>query len=1132
MKRLLLLSAKTTVRAFMLLGVVLVLTDAVWEARGIPDWGANFICAAFAERGISLHADNIRAGLARGVVIEQARVRLDWQGMPLLVNCREIQLRAQLSELILGRFQVRELSFTGAGVALYFGPVPAVASTRTALRLERCSGLARRQRDGVVGLTVGGMAEKISVHLEAEIRGLEATPFAGAGTSPTAGAQPTRPGTTQRAERRPSAETYLARVSDLLKTCPLSERDAYLSGKLVVDLQQPQDLRFDGEIGLAEIVLGDLLVSRFKSGLHYQHSEIRLASLNLILGRDETISGDVVLDLAAQRLSGRVKGHVYPYTLWRFQSTPPPDWLEHVQTPVPLDVTMALEPSPLAPSQWQMRAEVVGRNLQFTGLAVSQFRAGGTWNGQDLTVENWRADLDPRGTEFAEGRFTWHRVDGTLEGEGTLRANLDERVIQANLPAVTQALRRVDFPAPVTLQVSLPRSPPDWRRWRGSVTLATDSVRVWDRTLTPVKLVAHLDAGVIDLETLTAGCPEAPADVLAVTATLDLAQAIDSGTWQVLAEVRGKAILEPAIAGSRTPPATAWQEAVVLRGMALFTPATGSLDVAAEGTAYPDRWYATFVPRIGLPASHIARDIRSALGAPACIMLTATRPDRSRPPRLSASVSAAGARYADLEFRTVQGDLEVSRDMIEFTGLSATTTAGDDLTVDQLRIDFEPLAVTICNARVIGNPELAQTFIDDREGKAIYRSVWRDFRWTPGHPATIDLHQLVYQQGAGRQAWTLTLDADLRAAQASYRDLPVQRLAAKVLLDLPDSVVVRDARVETDAATVEGDVTILTGKNPTCSFKVRQVQGGQDPRRILRLLNPEWDAALSLLSFSPESAVDCGGSFHLSGEPMLQLSGTLSTPYCIFRGLRVDEPRVQWRLRQSAVHWNLTSGRLFGGPIALTGVYDVEDGSGTVAFRGDAMVLKDVAAQFGLSGMDLAQEGAISAHCRLQILRGWAGRDLQVYGDGNLSITQADLWRVPLFNTLGRLLDVSFLNRITGGKTTGLGRITRLDAELGLNGDRMIVRSLTTDGTIVSLRGNGEYCWETDRINLAVSGETLDRAGLVGWIFKPLSWAFFNAELTGTSKDNKWRLSTVLSKVLPGSSGGNSGDALEPLPEP
>jgi hypothetical protein len=1122
MKRLLILSARTTVRAGVLLALVLLLTDAAWEARGIPEWGANFIYAALAERGISLHADNIRAGLVRGVVIENARVRLDWQGLPLVANCQAMQARPLLTDLAQGRLLVRDLTFRGAAVALYFGPVPTDPSTRTALRLERCSGLARRNRDGIVNLTVDGMAEKISVHLEAELRGMEATRFADAGRNPP-------PTVAVAAAPRTTIESTLARVSGLLKTCPLSERDAYLSGKLAVDLQRPQDLTFDGEVGLAEIVLGDLLISRFKTGLHYRRGEIRLDALNLILGRDEIIAGDVLLDLAAQQVSGRLKGQVYPGTLWRLQSSPLPDWLQHVQVPTPLAVTAVLAPSPLAPSQWQVQAEVAGRNVQFPGLGVSQFSARGSWNGQDLAVERWRAELDARGTEFAEGRFAWHQADGTVEGDGTLYANIDERLLQANLPALTQRLRRVEFGAPVALHVSLERSPPDWRQLRARVALTTHSIRVYDRTVIPLNLAARLQGGVLDLETLTAGFPDAPADTLSLTATLDLAQAIDSGTWEVLAEVRSKAILEPVAAGSPALPPSAWEEAVSLRGALLFTPAIGSLDVAAEGTVYPDRWYATFMPRLGLPDNHVIRGIRSALGTPAAILLTVTQPDRSQALRLNASVSAAGARYADLDFRTVQGDLELTRKALEFTDLRATTAAGDEITVEGLRIDFEPLAVAIRNARVIGNPELAQAFIDDRAGKAIYRSVWRDFRWSADHPALIDLNHLLYQQGPGRQAWTLTLDADMRAEQASYRDLPVRALTAKVLLDLPESVTVRAARVETDTATVEGGVTILTGKNPTCTFEVRQVQGGQDPRRILHLLNPAWDGALNLLSFSPGSAVDCSGSFHLSGEPMLQLSGTLSAPYCMFRSLRVDEPRGQWRLRQSVVQWNLTSGKLFGGPVAVTGAYDVDAGTGTVAFRGDGMALKDAAVQFGLAGSNAAQEGSIAAHCRLQLLRGWAGRELQVYGDGNLSLSQADLWRVPLFDPLGRLLDVTFLSRLTGGKSTGLGRITRLDADVGLNGDRMIVRSFSTDGTIVSLRGSGDYCWETDRIHFVLSGETLDKAGIVGWIFRPLSWAFFNAELTGTSKDNKWRLSSVLSKALLGGSASDSGDAPGPL---
>jgi hypothetical protein len=280
--------------------------------------------------------------------------------------------------------------------------------------------------------------------------------------------------------------------------------------------------------------------------------------------------------------------------------------------------------------------------------------------------------------------------------------------------------------------------------------------------------------------------------------------------------------------------------------------------------------------------------------------------------------------------------------------------------------------------------------------------------------------------------------------------------------------------------------------------------------------------------FSPDTAVDCRGSFYLNRQPLLQLSGSAQGASLHFHGLQIQAPVAQWGLSGSQVRWNLTSGRLFGGPVAVTGVYDLDAARGTVAFRGDSMAMEQVAEYLDMKREEATQQGQLSAHCRLDILQGWAGRPLQVYGDGNLSLQQADLWRVPFFDQLGRVLDVTFLNRLTGGKASSLGRVTRLDADLGFAGDRVVVRSLATDGTIISLRGHGQYCWETDAIHLSVNGQALDSAGLVGLIFRPLSWAFFNAELTGTARDSKWRLTTALSKALPGGSEAPTDDA--PLP--
>jgi hypothetical protein len=80
---------------------------------------------------------------------------------------------------------------------------------------------------------------------------------------------------------------------------------------------------------------------------------------------------------------------------------------------------------------------------------------------------------------------------------------------------------------------------------------------------------------------------------------------------------------------------------------------------------------------------------------------------------------------------------------------------------------------------------------------------------------------------------------------------------------------------------------------------------------------------------------------------------------------------------------------------------------------------------------------------------------------------------------------------------------------------------MVTDGTVVSLSGSGEYSWRTDRIEFDVIGETFRKLPVFSWVTKPLSWAF-NARLSGTSKDYKWRLNNALKRAIVGEGDSSS----------
>jgi hypothetical protein len=282
------------------------------------------------------------------------------------------------------------------------------------------------------------------------------------------------------------------------------------------------------------------------------------------------------------------------------------------------------------------------------------------------------------------------------------------------------------------------------------------------------------------------------------------------------------------------------------------------------------------------------------------------------------------------------------------------------------------------------------------------------------------------------------------------------------------------------------------------------------------------------VEFAPDSTVVCQGSFFLSGEPMVRISGTLKTPFASYKGLALEDLESTWRVTPGTIGWDVTQSRVFDGDMQLTGVYDIANRTGHIALNSARMSFPAVMKRFHSGSKENGEPlpGLMSVNCRLQILHGWAGKDLQLMGNGRLSITESDLWRVPLLTGLGRLLDMTMLNRLTGGRLSSLGTITRLDADLDFNGDRLLVPNLKTDGTIVSLRGSGEYSWESSRLFFQVTGHTLSKVGILSFALRPLSWVF-NAELTGTTDDYKWRMVTAFEKAL----SGDSDEGLPPLEE-
>ena len=84
-----------------------------------------------------------------------------------------------------------------------------------------------------------------------------------------------------------------------------------------------------------------------------------------------------------------------------------------------------------------------------------------------------------------------------------------------------------------------------------------------------------------------------------------------------------------------------------------------------------------------------------------------------------------------------------------------------------------------------------------------------------------------------------------------------------------------------------------------------------------------------------------------------------------------------------------------------------------------------------------------------------------------------------------------------------LGEITRLDARLTFNGQKVRVADFETNGTLLALQGNGDYNFATKELLFNIQGQALKDDGLVSWVFSPLSW-LFEVQLYGTADNYKW----------------------------
>ncbi len=1042
-------------------------TDLWLEWQGVPAGGLEIIQGALLRQGIQVTIGELRVGLVKGVVANRISIfDADAPGEPM-AEAQQISLQLSRRDLLSGRIRLRSLRFDRLGV--YLPNLPGNPQSLHKRFLGRFTGEARLHRSRLEVANVVGDLAGVRFQIQGEV--LDFTPDP---------------------QRKPLGVLGWKHLLDRLPADSRDQVEAFMETAFVngvpqgdgwVDLSftipaaRPAAAKVSGSLSLSDVTIRDAEFHKIRTRFQFRDGALSLQQFNARLNADQSLNGDLVVDLRRQLLSGEAHGAVRPDVLAYLLRRPLPKAMRDADFTTPIRFKLELQPSPWRdleklnarltletgfvyfPDFSFESAEVVmeavpgqsrSGKLDLTGLRIRDVRidkvkAGLAFDGSQLIVR----DLDIRsgstageqlsGTlsynlrdEMLAGDLSGHLLPGTLASlvpgiPESVQTACGELKAEDKAPAVTCHLD----PSPVTRPLE----------WRGELNVRLEPVRYRDLALQGGSVRAVLEPGAVtaEAEFILAG---EPAQSVQGRFKVDLARQRLSGT------------LDARILADR-----------LLRGLRLEDVATG-----------------------GLLIHH---------GAPAVIHLDiADSPLFPLDWNGTGRITAADASYEDLRFLSGSCDLRLEPGRISFLNLSGTTAVGDTLN-GNLEVTTRRIEVVIRDCVIRGDPRLVRVFVGRGQSREVFDSIFAGFVWDPANPPVSQIASMLYRDSADGRVWSLLLDAHITAKNATRKELKAEVVDVTLKLNLPDSLTLNPVHVDVGDNHADGSAEFYFTGLPLCRFRLK---ADGDPRLLLKSLNPDWDKFFDNTRFVGKTSYACDGNFFLlTPEPRPVLRGTLKSEQAWYRQLQVDDFSVRWQMQDTQLAWMPMTGRLFGGAVYSTGAYDFVADSGRLDYNAVRVNLQRLLQALGRVEKPQAIQGLVSANGSLELYRpSEPGAHLALHGDGRVWVRDGDLLNLKLMSNLGTVVGMS-----------NLGKITRFDADLTFAGNQVGVPEFTTDGTVLALRGSGSYSIADGGLEFKVRGTAMDKMRIIPFLLKPFFW-MFEADLGGTVDDPKWRVNSKL----------------------
>ena len=1081
-------------RAVILLLVFLFISiELIFRIYGLPVFGRVLVEDSLAHAGINCRFAWVKASLFSGLTFQGITATMDTPLGPICLSAREAVATFNPLKLCQGNFLPESFRLNAAQIQLFSGNGITLLDCRQLFFSARS--LEKNKLSGNLMFSQNG----IRIRGETVIDNYHLLPQQIAALL----SEKTDSMTQQHAK----IVTFLEGFQRRFEACEFGENDTLLTFSCQGDAKEWSSFQLTGNFDLNYGQIGPLLIHKQRGRFHYRNQQLQLSDLRWLLSSDEQIQASINIDFKGQSFAAEFQGRLTPETCMSLARPDSQPWPQEFSCPIPITFSGTLPPSKWDFSDAEPQMDCTLQSLSIMGTHFQQGSFSLQIKNGMLLLTNLVLGLDFRQQKGIRGNLQWNLRQKKLSANLDARFNLREVLHNHGLTSEMSAASLEDFDD-VRLTINMEESPVDWRQWRIRGELREAGGAEFGLNFQKLLIPFRIESGCLHIEKATAEINQPGSPGITLDATIKLETLLKEHCLEPEFSLHMASIDATGLSGKEMLNARAKCRLDLKNRRFQLTDGEGILIPDLFLTGFQEQFHKIYEPlHLLLSGSQPARIL---------FHIPEFELAQKEDWRVFLQIEAEHTQFRQLDIHRVKADGEISARRASFKNIRAIVNENEDFSLDLL-IHFQPPAIAVKNAAVRARPELFEAFIFDEGACQIYRKIWENVHWDMQHLPEIRIPDLLYWEApSNTHNWQLKIDATLEVKNASFKEFPIPGASIGLKLELPEALTLEPLTLKTQQGDVHARVAFSFTGIPNCTFSLDETQVPLDVILLLQSINENWKEFLDRITLHPEARLACKGFFDFANSPTIQINGTLLSPEITFRKAHLEKVVCNWNYDAARLFWNIPEAFFLGARLNNTGFYDFQTSSGESLLKIRNLPL-DKAESFFLSNPERKRKnplgGLIDSDCKVSMLKNWAESPLHLEGSGHFSLREADLWQVPLMDNLASILSLGSLQIFSRDKVSGLGDISRLDADFILQGKRLLINHFDTNGTIISLHGNGEYAWHDDQLDFTVKGEALKNVNLLSFMLKPLSWAF-DAELTGSLKKPEWKIRSALNKMF------------------